>query len=116
MLAVDTSARTITVSSTDDDQTAASVVVSVPSTLDISLFSVNQEVELQVIPQSDGTYMLAGSASDQGIQGADNQGDQQGDQGDDSGSTGSTGSTGSDTGSTGSDTGSTGASGTGSGD
>ncbi|MHB8658736.1 MAG: hypothetical protein ACYC91_12420 [Solirubrobacteraceae bacterium] len=114
VLALDTTARTITVSSTDDDQTANSIVVSVPSTLDISLFTVGQQVELQVIPQSDGSYVLAGSSSDQGIQGADNQGDQQGDQGDNprdspSGSTGldSGSSTGSDSGSsTGSDSGS----------
>jgi uncharacterized membrane protein YgcG len=118
VLAVDTTAGTITVSSTDDDQTANSIVVSVPSTLDISLFTVGQEVGLQVTPQPDGSYVLAGSASDQGTQGANNQGDQQGDQGDqgdnqgdggsgstpsDSGSTGSTGSGGSTGGSTGGD-------------
>jgi hypothetical protein len=104
ILAVDTTAGTITVSSTDDDQTAGSVLVSVPSTLNISMFTVGQEVGLQVTPQSDGSYVLAGSSSDQGAHGANNQGDQQGNQGDGQGDGGS-GSTGSDSGSTGGSTG-----------
>jgi hypothetical protein len=89
VLAVDTTAGTITVSSTDDDQTAGSILVSVPSTLDISMFTVGQEVELQVIPQPDGSYVLAGSSSDEGAQGADDQGSQQGDQGSQQGDQGS---------------------------
>jgi hypothetical protein len=112
VLAVDAAAGTITVSSTDDGQTSGSIVVSVPSTLDISLFTVGQEVELQVIPQPDGSAVLAGSSSDQGAQGANDQGDQQGDQGDqDNQGDGGSGSTGSDGGSTGSDGGSTGSAG-----
>jgi hypothetical protein len=110
VLAVDATAGTITVSSTDDEQTSGLIVVSVPSTLDISLFTVGQEVELQVTAQPDGSYVLAGSSSDEGAQGADDQGDQQGDQGDGQGDGGS-GATGSDSGSTGSsssDSGSTG--------
>jgi hypothetical protein len=83
VLAVDPTARTITVSSTDDDEASAPIVVSVPSTLDISLFTVGQEVELTVTVQPDGSYVLAGSSSDEGQQGADDQGDQQGQQGDD---------------------------------
>jgi uncharacterized membrane protein YgcG len=115
ILAVDTTAGTITVSSTDNEQTPGSVLVSVPSTLDISMFTVGQEVGLQVTPQPDGSYVLAGSSSDQGGHGANDQGDQQGNQGDGqggsgsdsggsgSGSTGSTGSGGSTGGSTGGD-------------
>jgi hypothetical protein len=95
ILAVDPNARTITVSSTDDDRASNSIVVMVPSTLDISMFTVGQEVQLQVTPQTDGTYVLAGSSSDEGAQGADNQGDQQGSQGDDQ-SDGASGSAGSD--------------------
>ncbi|MDQ6835544.1 MAG: hypothetical protein M3016_05085 [Actinomycetota bacterium] len=106
ILAVDSTARTITVSSTDDGQTANSIVVSVPASLDISMFSVGQEVELQVSPQPDGSYVLAGSSSDEGTHGADSPGDQQGSQGDGhSGSGGSDGSGGSG-GSSGSDSGS----------
>lgn len=110
ILAVDPTAGTITVSSTDNEQGAGTVLVSVPATLDISLFTVGQEVELQVTPQADGTYLLAGSSSDQGIQGANNQGDQQGNQGDQQGSggSGSTSSDGSGSGSTSSDGSSTG--------
>jgi hypothetical protein len=111
ILAVDTTAGTITVSSTDNEQTRGSVLVSVPSTLGISMFTVGQEVELRVTPQSDGSYLLAGSCSDQGAQGANNQGDQQGNQGDGQGDSGSTGSTSSDSGAAGStpsDNGSTG--------
>jgi hypothetical protein len=100
ILAVDTTGRKITVSSTDDDQTANSIVVSVPSTLDISMFSVGEEVELTVTQQPDGTFILTGSASDQGQQGADDQGEQQGDQGDDGGDLAST-SSGSDSSGTG---------------
>ena len=82
VLALDTTAGTITVSSTDDDQSANSIVVSVPAPLDVSMFSVGQEVELTVTQQPDGTYVLAGSASDQGQQGACDYGQQQGNQGD----------------------------------
>jgi hypothetical protein len=99
VLAVDATAGTITVSSTDNEQAGGSVLVSVPSTLDISLFTVGQEVELQVTPQADGSYLLAGSSSDQG---ANNQGDQQGNHGDGQGDSSSTGSTSSDGSSTGS--------------
>jgi len=82
VLAVDSSAGTITISSDDDDQAAGSIVVTVPSTLNISLFTVGEEVELQVTLAPDGTYVLVGSASDQGAQGANSQGSEQGDQGD----------------------------------
>ncbi len=102
ILAVDSAAGTITVSSTDDGQTVNSILVSVPSPLDTSMFSVGQEVELQVTLQPDGSYVLAGSASDEGTHGADNPGDQQGSQGD-----GNSGSGGSDSGAVGSDSGST---------
>jgi hypothetical protein len=130
ILAIDTTARTMTVSSTDNQQTGGSVIVSVPLSFDMSLFAVGQEVELHVSLQSNGSYMLVGASSDQGTQGANNQGDQQGNQGDeqgnqgdggsgsdgastgtDGGSTGATGADGGSTGSTGSDGGSTGATG-----
>lgn len=89
VLAVDATAGTITVSSTDDDRTSGSLTVTVPSSMDISLFSVGEEVELNVAIASDGSYVLLGSASDQGSQGAQSQsqeqGDQPGDQGADQG-------------------------------
>jgi hypothetical protein len=106
ILAIDTTAGTITLSSTDDDETSGSIVVDVPSTLDISMFTVGEEVELTVTQQPDGTYLLAGAASDEGAQGANDQADQQGDQ--DPGDQGDAGSSGSDTGSSGSDAASSG--------
>src|SRR5579875_724999 len=68
VLAVDTSAQTITISSDDDQQGQGSIVVSVPSGLDISMFSVGQEVELTVTLQPDGSYVLDSSSSDEGVQ------------------------------------------------
>jgi hypothetical protein len=71
-----------------------------------------QEVELQVTPQAGGAYLLVSSSSDEGIQGANDQGDQQGNQGDQqgnqgdgqgSGGSGSTSSDGSGSGSPSSD-------------
>jgi len=85
ILAVNATARTLTVSADDDQQSGASVIVTVPAALDISKFAVGQEVELQVLPQPGGGYLLQGSASDEGVQGADDQADQQGNQGDDQG-------------------------------
>ena len=83
ILSVDSSARTLTVSADDEDASGSSVTVTVPATLDITQFAPGQEVELQVQPQSDGTYTLLGSAQDENAQSADDQGDEQGDQGDD---------------------------------
>jgi hypothetical protein len=81
ILSIDTAAGTITVSADDDQQSSAGIVVTVPSTLDISQFTVGEEVELNVLPQPDGSLLLQGSASDEGVQGADDQGEQQGQQG-----------------------------------
>ncbi|HET9075184.1 MAG TPA: hypothetical protein VFN48_11455 [Solirubrobacteraceae bacterium] len=100
ILSVDPTANTITVSADDDNLSGASITVSVPAPLSVSVYQPGQEVELQV-QDLNGTVTLLGSSSDQGYQGAngqadqqDNQGDQ-GDQGDqnnqgDSGSTSST--------------------------
>jgi len=85
ILAVNATARTLTVSADDDQQSGASVIVTVPAALDISKFVVGQEVELQVLPQPGGGYLLQGSASDEGVQGADDQAEEQGNQGDDQG-------------------------------
>jgi len=82
VLSIDTTANTITISSDDDDQSGSGIVVTVPSTLSVSPFTVGEEVELNVAPQPDGSLLLQGSASDQGTQGAQDQSDQQGDQGD----------------------------------
>jgi hypothetical protein len=80
VLAVDQTAGTITVSADDQEDGSGSLVVTVPSSLSISLFAVGEEVELNVAVQPDGSYLLLGSASDEGVQGADDQGEDQGDQ------------------------------------
>ena len=105
ILSIDNSARTITVSADDDEQSGSSVVVSVPTSFDLSKFTVGQEVELSVVPQGSG-FVLQGSSSDEGTQGADSQGQEQGDQsqGDDHEDGGQSGQSG--TGGTGGDDGS----------
>ncbi len=82
IVAIDTSTRTLTISADDNSQSGSTIAVVVSTTLDLSKFTVGQEVELQVTLQPDGTYLLQGSASDEGVQGADDQEDLQGDQGD----------------------------------
>ncbi|MHB8659774.1 MAG: hypothetical protein ACYC91_17865 [Solirubrobacteraceae bacterium] len=71
-----------------------------PRSIDLTAFTVGQEVELQATLQKDGTYLLQGSSSDDGAQGANNQGDLQGtERCDRSGSGSETGSGGSSSGS-----------------
>jgi uncharacterized membrane protein YgcG len=99
VLAIDTTAQTITVSSDDDDQSGGSVVVTVPPTLDITQFTMGEEVELKVQPTGAGTATLLGSADDTNAQSANDQSDSQGDnpggdQGDNGGSSGSSDSPG----------------------
>ncbi len=92
ILAIDPTARTLSISADDSEQSGQSLTVVVPSTIDITTFSVGDDVELTVTMQSDGTFLLAGSSGDANQQQADNQGDQQGcqeDGGDGSGSGGS---------------------------
>jgi hypothetical protein len=79
VLAVDTTARTISVSSDDDDQSGATMTVTVPSGLDISQFTHGEEVELVVQPTSATMATLLGSADDADAQSADDQAQEQGD-------------------------------------
>ena len=80
VLAIDTVARTLTISAEDTAQSGQSITVTVPASLELSTFTVGEEVELQATLQPDGTYLLQGSASDTGAQGASDQVDQQGTQ------------------------------------
>jgi hypothetical protein len=73
--------RTLTVSSDDDQESGETVTVHVPPALDISLFTINEEVELNVKPLEGGGFELLGSADDEGEQGAENGEDEQGEQG-----------------------------------
>jgi hypothetical protein len=92
VLSIDTTARTITVSADDNDESGSSIIVSVPATLDLSQFTQGEEVELKVQPTGAGTATLLGSADDENAQTADDQGDDQGenpgsdDRGEESGS------------------------------
>lgn len=78
ILAIDTTARTLTISADDDEESEQSLTVDVPTTIDISTFAVGQEVEVVVTQQSDGTFLLQGSSDDDNEQEANNPGDQQG--------------------------------------
>jgi hypothetical protein len=82
VLAVDPVARTVKVSADDDDESGAGITVIVPASLDMSRFTVGQEVELRVLRQADGTFVLQGSASDENVEQADDPDEQDGEQGD----------------------------------
>jgi hypothetical protein len=79
VVAVDSSARTISVSADDNDQSGFTMTVTVPSGLDMSQFSQGEEVELVVQPTSATTATLLGSADDENAQSADDQAQEQGD-------------------------------------
>jgi hypothetical protein len=78
--AIDSEARTLSVSAEDNNLSGESVTVSVPSTFDMTKFAVGQEVQLQVTLMPDGTYLLQGSSSDEGARGAEDKTDQQGEE------------------------------------
>lgn len=80
VLAVDPVARTLSISADDEDQLGQSVTVVVPDSLDISLYTVGQEVELVVVKQADGSLLLQGSSEDGNANQADDQGEHQGQQ------------------------------------
>jgi hypothetical protein len=82
VLSIDTNARTLTISADGDDDTNQSITVDVPPTIDISTFTVGQEVELNVAVQPDGSFLLQGSSEDDNSEEANNPGDQQGCQSD----------------------------------
>jgi hypothetical protein len=76
--AVDTTARTLTVSADDDDQSGAQLTVSVPDSFDLTAIKPGDEVELLVALHSDGTFTLLGLAGDDNAREGDDQGEQQG--------------------------------------
>lgn len=81
VMAVDPTARTITVSADDDNESGQAVVVSVPAAFDITAFTVGQEVKLLVTQQPDQSFLLQGSAEDDNSQAANNPSDSQGQSG-----------------------------------
>lgn len=82
VLGIDTTAQTLTISATDNSTATGTITLAVPSTINLALFTVGQEVELTATTGPGGSYTLAGSSSDQGQQGAEDQAYQQGVQGD----------------------------------
>jgi hypothetical protein len=78
VLAVDATARTLTLSADDAEQSGGQLTVSVPAGIDLSAIAVGDEAELLVTLHSDGTYTLAGLAGDGGSRQADDQSEQQG--------------------------------------
>ena len=79
LLAVDQTARTLSISADDDNQSGSSLTVDVPSSFDITQFAPGQEVHLTVTPNGDGTFTLVSSSEDDNSRDANNQQTQQGD-------------------------------------
>ena len=87
--AIDTSARTLTVSADDSEESGATLTVDVPTSFDMSVFTTGESVELIVSPNADGTYTLEQSSDDSGAREADDPSEDQGSGGEDSSGSGS---------------------------
>jgi uncharacterized membrane protein YgcG len=78
ILAIDTTANTLTISADEDGESGQSITVDVPSTIDISQFQTGQEVKLNVSVQPDGSFLLQGLSEDGDSHQANNPDDQEG--------------------------------------
>jgi hypothetical protein len=78
VLAIDPTARTLTISADDDRQTGATLTVLIPASFDISAFNVGDEVELTATLNPDGTYTAVSSACDDNAQQANDGSNEQG--------------------------------------
>jgi hypothetical protein len=72
VLAIDTKARTLSISADDEDASGAALTVQVPAGVDMTGFTVGQEVELTVARNPDGTFVLQQGTGDDNEQEADN--------------------------------------------
>lgn len=79
VLAVDTTARTLSISADDSENSAGAITVQVPAAFDLTLFQVGGRVELIASLNPDGTYTLEQSSSDGSVAQAQNRGHEQGD-------------------------------------
>ena len=91
IVSLDAGARTLTLSADDSEESGGTLLVTIPSTFDFSLFQVGQEVQLQATPTGTGTFTAVQSSGDDNAQEADDQGDGQG-EGTNSGDGGQSGS------------------------
>src|SRR4051794_2703736 len=83
ILAIDTGARTLSVSADDDDESGSAVVVHVPGSFDLSQFTVGNDVELVVTKESDGSFTLQKvDENENDNEGGDREGDHHNDNGD----------------------------------
>jgi hypothetical protein len=71
VLAIDTTARTLSISADDEDASGAALTVNVPAGVDLTGFTVGQEVELKVTRNADGTFVLQQGTGDDNEQEAD---------------------------------------------
>lgn len=78
LVSIDQSARTLSISADDDNESGGTLTVDVPTSFDLSQFQAGQEVELIVAANGDGTYTLVQS-SDDGNNPSQPQGDGNGD-------------------------------------
>ena len=78
VLAIDMTARTLSISADDDDQAGAALIVQVPAGVDMTRFSVGQELELTVTRNADGTFVLQQGMGDDNEQEADDDGSNSG--------------------------------------
>lgn len=90
VLAVDTVARTVSLSADDEDKSGA-ITVALPASFDISAYSVGAEVKFRATLNPDGTYTAVGSADDASVDDGEHASHDQGDIGDGAPSTTGTG-------------------------
>ena len=79
VLAIDSTAHTLTLSADDSGQSGATLTIDVPATFDMSFYSVGGRLEAIATLNPDGTYTLVQSSGDSSAQQAGDNGAQQGD-------------------------------------
>jgi hypothetical protein len=78
VLSIDATARTLSISADDDEESASALTVHVPVSFDLTKFHVGDAVELIVSLNSDGSYTLEQSSNDSSAEHAENPGEEQG--------------------------------------
>lgn len=71
VLAIDATARTLSVSADDEDASGAALTVNVPAGVDMTGFTVGHQVELKVTRETDGRFVLQQGMGDDNEQEAD---------------------------------------------